>query len=85
MDYLLWEGQYGKDVADKFKDWFERMENLDEGYKYPYLDNRRVADTRKKEQIDFYQILKDDGCCGSYDSSILLDGVLYWVGFNYGH
>lgn len=50
-----------------------------------YVDNHRVALLSSTEDNAAYNKQKDQGCCGSMDRIIIVDGVNWRVGCNYGH
>jgi len=53
---------------------------------FEYVDNWRVADLKIKAQVDQYQSIKQDGCCGFHDFVAKSpDGHKFMLGFNYGH
>jgi len=51
----------------------------------PCIDNIRFAYQDNSIEMEKYSVDKDDGCCGSFDSEVFVDGVLCTIGCNYGH
>lgn len=49
------------------------------------VDNWRVARKDNPEEVRAYETARDDGCCGFYDTEVLVDGVIFMIGCNYGH
>jgi len=49
------------------------------------VDNCRVARKDSPEEMAAYQEAREGGCCGFWDTEILVDGVVFLVGCNYGH
>jgi hypothetical protein len=66
-----------KELSLMFSDWEHDFE---------YMDNRRIALVGNKEQEDFYNLCKERGCCGQYDTLKMCSSARqYRVGCNYGH
>jgi len=49
------------------------------------VDNCRVARKDVPEEVLAYEASAAEGCCGFYDTEILVDGVVFLIGCNYGH
>jgi len=50
------------------------------------VDMERVCDILNKEEVDEYEEVCSDGCCGSHDEVVTApSGRKYRIGFNYGH
>lgn len=61
---------------------YEWMVNLiDDGC----IDNYRFAFQNDKEGMDKYERQYNDGCCGSFDEEVKVNGRLATIGCNYGH
>ena len=52
---------------------------------YEYADNFRYCQVGNPLQEYFYKKAFDGGCCGFYDSNLVINEVEYKIGFNYGH
>lgn len=52
---------------------------------YDYIDNYRVAISGNQEQETRYKEIKSNGCCGFYDNKIMIEGIEFLIGWNYGH
>lgn len=48
---------------------------------YDYADNERLARKRIPSEVDEYERIRQNGCCGVFDEE--RNGVLF--GFNWGH
>lgn len=59
---------------------FNGLEN-----KYEYMDNYRAALVGDQKAEAEYNKIRDQGCCGSYDEVVTIDGQEWRIGFNYGH
>ena len=51
----------------------------------PCVDNFRFARADSPDEMKLYASKKKKGCCGSHDEKVVIAGVVYWVGCNYGH
>jgi len=49
------------------------------------IDNERFAFEDDAEQMGIYEEQQRNGCCGSSDQLVLVNGRRAWVGCNYGH
>lgn len=49
------------------------------------IDNLRFAYQDDPEALYLYEELRDEGCCGSFDEDIIVDGKPAQIGCNYGH
>lgn len=50
-------------------------------------DNFRIAkadDSWDRDRVAFDEVV-EAGCCGSYNAEVVVDGVEYLIGCNYGH
>lgn len=61
------------DKQDKDSDFFE------------CTDNERFAIKGNKQQEEQYNIIKNQGCCGSMDVEIVVGDDILLYGFNFGH
>lgn len=55
------------------------MQDLD------YADNLRVARSEDSWEKAAYEYARRHGCCGCYDEEVLIGGVKFMIGCNYGH
>lgn len=51
----------------------------------PCIDNHRFAYNDDHAAMLLYNHLQNEGCCGSFDREVKVDGRLATVGCNYGH
>lgn len=49
------------------------------------VDNERFAYVEDSIAMAQYDKQQDDGCCGSFDAVIMVDGKEAMIGCNYGH
>lgn len=49
------------------------------------VDNVRVAKVNNPIELAKYDAQKNKGCCGSYDTKVMVRGKKYYIGCNYGH
>lgn len=54
---------------------------------YPCSDNFRLCCNEDPKEVEEYNVLAEDGCCGSVDVKFgpSPSGKTYTYGFNYGH
>lgn len=52
---------------------------------YEYADNFRIAEVGNVEEEEAYDRAAERGCCGFFDTQKSFWGVLFRLGFNYGH
>lgn len=52
---------------------------------HDYVDNERMALLNDSEAVAAYREAVMNGCCGSVDTVIYVDGEPCLYGFNYGH
>jgi len=57
---------------------------------YENADNFRIARASDPEEIKAYELAFLDGCCGFYDTLVMVEGrhggvEAFLLGFNYGH
>lgn len=50
-----------------------------------YADNYRVARNNDSEALDEFEAQSMNGCCGSYETEVVIDGETWMIGCNYGH
>lgn len=50
-----------------------------------YADNYRIAKRDDSWQRAAYDEAASFGCCGSFNTIVVVDGVEWMVGCNYGH
>lgn len=49
------------------------------------IDNYRFAFADDAEAVAEYELAQEQGCCGSSDFEILINGHKAYIGCNYGH
>lgn len=49
------------------------------------VDNRRVAEVGNKKHMSQYRYQQRNGCCGSTDTTVVVEGRTFAIGCNYGH
>lgn len=64
--------------------WAE-MRDMADRREDEYADNWRACVRGDAEGEQKFAEIEAHGCCGSYDGEIIVGGVLYHVGWNYGH
>jgi hypothetical protein len=72
-----WENAYATHRV-QLEAWFRQQQK-------DCMDNFRVARVGDRQRLHHYMKQKNNGCCGSVDVIITIEGVNYHVGFNYGH
>lgn len=50
-----------------------------------YADSFRFAKESDPTQVAEFRAAEERGCCGSWNGELLVDGVLWLYGFQYGH
>lgn len=60
-------------------DWME--EQVDDHC----IDNHRFTFNDDQTGVEIYEVLRGAGCCGSFDTNIIIDGREATIGCNYGH
>jgi len=65
-------------VTDAFA-WMEQ--EVDD----PFIDNRRSASLSDPEAMRQYGEARLNGCCGSFDRLVLVQGDWTLIGCNFGH
>jgi hypothetical protein len=50
-----------------------------------YADNLRIARRDDQRQFESYLKKQKEGCCGSFDTCVSIDGIEWLIGCNYGH
>jgi len=76
-----WEAAYaehGPQIRAALKTLEEEADDL-------CMDNYRIARHDSPSARRRYAKQRKSGCCGSMDSTIVVEGVKYLIGFNYGH
>lgn len=63
----------------------DAYEWMDEQVDDPYQDNYRFAFHDDECEMANYDHKQSTGCCGFFDSEIIVDGRKAWIGCNYGH
>jgi hypothetical protein len=65
-----------QDAADDMYDDLDGEQCFD-NYRFAFLDDAA--------QVALYEKAERDGCCGSSDEEVLVDGRRAWIGCNFGH
>lgn len=63
----------------------EILEKHIENFSLDYADNFRVANMNSQEEMDAFEEQSMNGCCGSYETEIEINGETWMIGCNYGH
>jgi hypothetical protein len=72
-----------EDLKTKFLKWEAQFWHRNQ--EYDYTDNFRVARADDAEEVQEYEAVAKQGCCGFHDQDVKIGGVLIKFGFNYGH
>lgn len=64
---------------------YEEMELLEEEVDDGCIDNYRIVLVGDIEGEKIYQEAVNNGCCGSQDKEVMINGKLYRIGCNFGH
>lgn len=64
---------------DEAERWM--VERVDDGC----IDNHRFAYLDDDQSMRLYETRREDGCCGSFDADVIVDGRAARIGCNYGH
>lgn len=77
-------------MEDIKRRWPEAVEVLMEhieaqGLEHEYPDNFRVARSEDSFEKVVYENARRSGCCGSFEEEVLIRGVKFMIGCNYGH
>jgi len=51
----------------------------------PYIDNQRSCYTELPDQVAAFLEAQRQGCCGSFDADVIINGLPARIGCNYGH
>ena len=73
------KGDYASE-EDAKRELFDYLDSLYENY-----DNYRFAYEDDHEGMGLYEDRKENGCCGSMDLCITINGRPAMMGCNYGH
>lgn len=72
--------RYGEEAARFLEGELERAQ---EGCEF--VDNVRVCDVDKHDEVSAFDQAEAQGCCGSHDEEVEFAGHRYKIGFNHGH
>lgn len=75
-----WRNGLPDTTVTSIESWFDSRPESDD-----CTDGHRVARVGDSEAEKTYEEVRANGCCGFVDETLVVDGVLYLVGFNYGH
>lgn len=67
-----------KTKAEAFT-WMEEF--VDDGC----IDNYRIAELGNAHEEKIYDLDREDGCCGNFDTVVLIGEKQFKIGCNYGH
>lgn len=73
------------DEIPTFQTEDEAMEWMSDLVNDPCVDNHRFAYDDDIEAGRVFQEQSDNGCCGSFEREIIVNGRKAWIGCNYGH
>lgn len=62
-----------------------RIQEIVESGDYDCADNFRAARYDNAEEMLDFADAESRGCCGCFTGEIMVDGVAWQIGFNYGH
>jgi hypothetical protein len=51
----------------------------------PCIDNHRFCFLNVGEQVAEFEAVAAQGCCGSFEKDVLINGIPARIGCNYGH
>lgn len=63
----------------------ETLRQLIQENSLEYADNFRVCKVGDPEGEQAYMDKQQNGCCGSFDREVTIDGEAWMVGCNHGH
>jgi hypothetical protein len=63
----------------------EAFEWLEQEVDDPCVDNYRFAHIDDEEAMMKYEQTREGGCCGFYDTEVIVNGKVAMIGCNYGH
>lgn len=77
-------------VSDYFRNKYDNTDVLQNLYaiskqdNFEFVDNLRISDGSVLDEVLYY-VAKVNGCCGEFDTTLIVHDKTYKVGFNYGH
>lgn len=72
---------YEEQKKEAFRILSEKIDELE----LECADNYRAAPVLDQEKWAKYQEIYESGCCGSFDTSVYINGIQWDIGCNYGH
>lgn len=83
------EGQTFQNYYDYLRTTFpvalKYVHEITDADRYDHADTYRIAKLGDERSELLYRWRYRSGCCGFYDAVHSIDGVVYKIGFNYGH
>lgn len=70
---------------EKFTCKQDAMDWLYESVHDNCVDNYRFANVENSDEVEAYERLQERGCCGSYDTVVMIGEDITMIGCNYGH
>ena len=71
-------------TQEEAKNWM--INQLEEwGEDIGCIDNFRLAFVESQEEMEVYDGIKDKGCCGFFDETVMINNKRAMIGCNYGH
>jgi len=74
--------EYYQQVPDKV---WSRIRSIAEERELEFADNFRAFQTYSRWGFKHAHEIEKRGCCGTFNTTILVDGIYWNVGCNYGH
>lgn len=68
------------DTTEDAWDWVHQEIDHD-----PCVDNHRIAQVDNLLDVANYEQQRRQGCCGFFDTEVIIRNELYKIGCNYGH
>lgn len=70
---------------EKFTCKQDAIDWLDESVCDNYVNNYRFANVEIYEEVEAYERQQECGCCGSFDTVVMIGDEITMIGCNYGH
>lgn len=70
---------------EKFTCKQEAMDWLLEQMYHENSDNYRFANVENYDEVQAYEYKQECGCCGSFDTVVMIGDEITMIGCNYGH
>jgi hypothetical protein len=69
----------------EFEDLTAANEWMEDTVNDPCIDNFRATPTSDDDGMIKYDMIRNSGCCGFFDDFVLIGGIEWFIGCNYGH